>query len=90
MRYAALASLLLCAGCANVDPAALVAALGKDSANVCIHVGATMYTPEVTVARVNMQGVSAQCANGVMTTVPTPGTGTATIAFPSSLTVSPK
>lgn len=90
MRLALILACLLPSGCTSTNIADLVAALAKDTANACIHVGATMYTPEITVARVNMQGVSAQCANGALTTVQTPGSGLATISFPGNLTVAPK
>lgn len=84
------ASLFVSAGCTSTNIADLVAALAKDPANVCVHVGASLYVPEITISRVNMQGVSAQCANGALTTVQTPGSGLATISFPGNLTVAPK
>lgn len=87
MNRIALALTFLLASCVSPNMAPLVDAMAKDQASVCLHVGATMWTPEITVARINTQGVAANCATGTLSTMPTAGQGTAIVTFPGQLTV---
>lgn len=81
--------LLAATSCVTSNMAPMIDSLAKDTANVCIHIGASLYTPEVTVARVNMPGVAATCMTGAVSTMPTAGVGTAIVTFPGQVTVSP-
>lgn len=89
-RRTVLAAVLLAlAGCVGPNMAPLVEAMGKDPANVCVHIGAGLYTPEITVSRVNGPGVASTCMTGAISTMPTAGTGTAIVTFPGQVTVAP-
>lgn len=81
---------LMLTGCVSPNMTSLVDAMAKDTASVCVHVGMTMFTPEVTVARVNMQGVAATCMTGALSTMPQAGSGVAVVTFPGTLTVAPR
>ncbi len=89
MMIRAVGLALALSGCVSQNMPAIVEAMAKDGASVCIHFGATMFTPEWTFARVNAPGVAATCMTGAISTMPQAGLGVATITFPGTLTVTP-
>ena len=85
--FASAAAILALAACQAIDVPATVAAFGNDRASMCLHIGATVYTPTVDVARVNAEGVAIKCGEATVTTVQAPGSGIATVQFPGTLTI---